>query len=291
MKGMAAKKSKKVKKKAMRARRFTPRQHQIIRDLADMVGKLIPATSRGDYSLQRLAKDRGLSKYFDARLSSKQKQFVAFITKLHGAHPRTLKILVNDILADAVEKRRVKGNPILRPEAEALKAKLTEFGIDLTAEIDELQLPVDRPKITPPPIVVQQSLERLGLNLALREKILPLFNDGYVNESVRKAGEIFEAVVMKWSGVQNKYGRDLMAHVFNKDNPVIDVSAYHGSEVTNPMDEKEGFMLVAMGSMHWCKNIVGHGDVNQLSPQDAAARIVLLSHFLDVVDQALQKMK
>lgn len=283
-----AKKLKKSKK-VLRTKRFTPRQHQIIHDLASMIGKLIPATSRGDYSLQQLAKDRGLSKYFEARLPSKQKQFVSFIIKVHGTHPRTLKVLVNDILADAVAKRRVKGNPILRPEADALKAKLLEFGIDLTAEIDGLQLPIDRPKITPPPIVVQQSLERLGLNPLLREKVLPLFNDGYVNEAVRKAGEIFESVVTKWGGAQGKYGRDLMAYVFNKDT-IIDVSAYHGSEITNPMDEKEGFMLVAMGSMHWCKNIVGHGDVDQLAPQDAAARVILMSHLLDVVDhQVIEK--
>lgn len=279
----------KTKKKVVRAKRFTPRQQQLIHDLADILGKLIPATSRGDYSLQRLAKDRGLGKYFDERLSSKQKQFVSFITKVHGAHPRTLKTIINDILADAVDKRRAKGNPILRPEADALKAVLTEFGINLNAEIDGLQLPIDRPKITPPPIVIKQSLERLGINIALREKVIPLFNDGYVNEAVRKAGEIFESVVTKWGGVQGKYGRDLMAHVFNKDNPVIDVSSYHGSEITNAMDEKEGFMLVAMGSMQWCKNIVGHGDVDQLAPHDAVARIILVSHLLDVVDETLKK--
>jgi hypothetical protein len=282
------KKHKKQKKKVVHTKRFTPRQHQIIRDLAEMLGKLVPATSRGEYSLQRLAKDRGLRKYFNERLSSKQKQFVFFITKLHSVHPRTLKVIVNDILADAVEKRRLKGNPILRSEADALKEKLLEFGIDLRAEIDGLQLPIDRPKITPPPIVVQQSLEKLGINPALHEKVLPLFNDGYINEAVRKAGEIFESVVTKWGGVSGKYGRDLMAHVFNKDTPVIDVSSYHGNEITNHMDEKEGFMLVAMGSMQWCKNIVGHGDVEQLAPQDAAARIILLSHLLDVVDQTLK---
>src|SRR6185437_15170085 len=263
-------------------RRYSPREHQIIRDLADMVGKLIPATSRGDYSLQQLAKNRGLGKYFLERLPSKQKQFIHFISKVHGSHPRTLKILLNDVLADAVERRRIKGDPILRPEADALKEKLLAFGIDLTAEIDGLHLPVTRPKITPPPIVVQQSLERLGLHPLLHDKVLPLFKDGHVNESVRKAGEILETAVSKWSAVRGKYGRDLMAHVFNKDTPIIDVSTYHGSEITNSMDEKEGFMLVAMGAMQWCKNVVGHGDVDQLSPQDAAARIILVSHLLEV---------
>lgn len=285
-----ASKKKKVKK-VTRSKRFTPRQQQVIHDLAEMLGKLVPATSRGEYSLQRLAKDRGLGKYFLEKLSSKQKQFIHFISKVHGAHPRTLKSLINNVLADAVEKRRTKGDPILRPEADALKAKLLEFGIDLAKEIDGLQLPVTRPKITPPPIVIQQSLEKLGLHPILHDKVIPLFKDGHVNEAVRKAGEILETSVSKWSGVHGKYGRDLMAHVFNKDAPIIDVSAYHGSEITNTMDEKEGFMLVAMGSMQWCKNIVSHGDVDQLSPQDAVARIILLSHLLEVIDITLKNEK
>jgi hypothetical protein len=103
-----------------------------------MIGKLIPATSRGDYSLERLAKERGLSRYFLGKLSSKQKQFIHFISKVHSHRPRTLKIIINDILADAVQRRRAKGDPILRPEADALKASLLEFGIDLEREIDEL---------------------------------------------------------------------------------------------------------------------------------------------------------
>jgi hypothetical protein len=183
----------------------------------------------------------------------------------------------------------MKGNPILRAEADALKIKLSEFGIDLVKEIDELELPTSRPKITPPPIVIQQSLERIGLHPLSQEKVISLFKDGYINESVRKAGEIFESTVSKWSGIQGKFGRDLMAQAFNKDTPVIDVSKYHGSEITNPMDEKEGFMLVSMGAMQWCKNIVSHGDVDQLSPQDAVARILLLNHLLEVIDQILTK--
>jgi hypothetical protein len=288
---MKTKKLKKPVRKVKRSRptRYTPRQQQIIGDLADMLGKLIPATSRGDYSLERLAKQRGLSKYFLVKLSSKQKQFVHFISKVHASHPRTLKILINNILADAVAKRRLKGNPVLRPEAEAFKSKLFEFGINLTQEIDSLELPITRPKITPPPFPVQQSLEKIGLHPLLLDKVVTLFKEGHLNEAVRKAGEIFEASISKWSGVKGKFGRDLMAHVFNKDNPVIDVSSYHGSEITDVMDEKEGFMLVSMGSMQWCKNIVGHGDVDQLAPHDAAARIVIISHLLDVSDSILNK--
>jgi hypothetical protein len=281
----------KAKKKAKRQprKRYSPRQQQVIGQLAEMLGNLMPATSRGPFSLQTLAKERKLGKFFNEKLSSKQKQFTYFITAVHKVHPRTLKPIVNDILADAVARRRSNGKPILRPEADALKTKLLEFGIDLNREIDELELPETRPNITPPPLVVQQALEKLAPHRLLAEKVLPMFKDGYINESIRKAGEMLEVAVMQGSGVCDRYGRDLMSNVFNKDAPIIDVSGTHTSSVLNPMDEKEGFVLIAMGVMQWCKNIVGHGDVDQLAPQDGASRIVLINHLLDVVDAATSR--
>lgn len=278
-----------TKKKSQSRRRYSPREQQVIQDLADMLGKFVPATSQGNFSLQSIAKDKGLGKYFDEKLSSKKKQFIYFIQKVHANHPRTLKPFINDILADAVEKRRVRGNPILRPEADALKDKLMEFGIDLCKEIDELELPTTRPNITPPPQVIQQAVERIGLHQLLLPQVLPLFKDGYVNEAVRKAGEILEAAVLRWSGVRGRMGRDLMSHVFNKDNPIIDVSMYHGSEISNAMDEREGFMLVAMGTMQWCKNTVGHGDVGQLPPHEGASRIILVNHLIEVIEIVISR--
>lgn len=280
--------AKKVKKSQPR-RRYSPREQQIIQDLADRLGRLIPATSQGSFSLQRIAKEKNLNKFFVEKLTSKKKQFIHFISSVHRTHPRTLKSLINDILAESVTRRRTQGNPILRPEADALKEKLLEFNIDLTREIDELELPQTRPNITPPPQVVVQAVERLGLHQLLLSQVLPLFKDGYVNEAIRKAGEVLETAVTKWSGVRGRFGRDLMAHVFNKDAPLIDVSTYHGSEITNSMDEKEGFMFVAMGAMQWCKNVVGHGNVDQLPPQEAASRIIIISHLLEVIDSVLAR--
>lgn len=285
------KKGKSKTKKSVPRKRCSPRQQQIIQDIAGLLGKLIPATSQGHFSLQKVAKKKGLGKFFDEKLSSKQKQFIYFVSEVHRRHPRMLKPFINDILAEAVVKRRSKGDPILRPEADSLKLKLFEFGIDLKKEIDELDLPTTRPAITPPPTMILQSLERIGLHPLLLESVLPLFKDGYMNEAVRKSGEVFETAISRWSGVRGRFGRDLMSHVFNKDNPVIDISTYHGSEILNPMDEKEGFMLVSMGAMQWCKNTVGHGDVNQLPPHEAASRIILMNHLVEVVDSMIKKQE
>lgn len=40
-----------------------------------------------------------------------------------------------------------------------------------------------------------------------------------------------------------------------------------------------------MRSIHWCKNVMGRSDVDQLSPSNAAARIILLIHLLEVIDK------
>jgi len=192
--------------------------------------------------------------------------------------------LVNNILAEAVEWRRTKSVPILRSEAETLKSHLYALAIDLRREIDDLQLPAKRPRITPPPIHVKQALEKFGLHRVLLDKVFPLFADGHVNEAVRKAGEIFEVFAARGLPGQRRYGRDLVATVFSATKPIIDISGYHSSETLNPTDEKEGYMFLSMGAMHWCKNIVGHGDVDQLDPVDAAARIILISHLIQVAE-------
>jgi len=207
---------------------------------------------------------------------------------VHRDKPRTLKPFVADLLAVAVEKRRQKGSPLLRPEADLLKAKLIEFGIDLAKEIDDLQLPSTRPHITPPSVVTLQALDRIGLHPLLLEKVLPLFKEGHINEAVRKAAEIFEARVCSVSGLK-LYGRPLMAKAFDRENPLIDVAGYHGSEAGNVGDEREGFMLIAMGSMQWCENLVGHDDIPQVRPHDGASRVALISHLLEVVQAAEER--
>jgi len=278
------------KKQVSRLRRYSPREQQNIINLADSLGKLIPATSRGDFCLQKIAKNSGLNKYFDPKLANKRKQFTYFIQQVYGRHARKFKTIVNNILAESVERRRSKGDPILRTEADTLKDNLFALKIDLRKEIDDLNLPTQRPKITPPPIYIKQALEKLGLHPILLEKVFPLFIDGHLNEAVRKAGEIYEVFVRKADPTNKKYGRDLMATIFNANSPVVNISGYHGNGILNPNDEKEGYMYLAMGAAHWCKNIMGHGDVDQLSPTDAASRIILINHLIEVAESQMKDL-
>lgn len=277
----------KIRKK--RLRRYSPSEQQNIRDLAEIFGGLLPATSRGDYCLQKIATKERLGKYFNSKLSNKKKQFVYFIEQVYGRHPIKFKSIINNILADAIERRRKQGNPVLRQEADLLKEKLYALKIDLRKEIDNLNLPKDRPKITPPPVSVKQALEKIGLHPHLLDKVFPLFCDGHLNEAVRKSGEIFESFIIRSSGIKGKYGRDLVANAFNPQNPMINIAGYHNSDILNETDEKEGFLYLSMGAMQWCKNIMSHNDVEQLSPSDAASRIIIISHLLEVVEIQFDK--
>ncbi|MFZ2985961.1 MAG: hypothetical protein WA083_04555, partial [Candidatus Moraniibacteriota bacterium] len=97
MKKKTAKRKNKIKKKKLR--RFTPLEQQHIRDLADLLGSLLPATSRGDYCLQKIATNSRLGKYFDSSLGNKKKQFIYFIQQVYGRHKVKFKTIVNNILA------------------------------------------------------------------------------------------------------------------------------------------------------------------------------------------------
>jgi len=49
-----------IKNRSAVLRRYSPSEQQDIMDLADSLALLLPATSRGDYSLQNIAKNAGL---------------------------------------------------------------------------------------------------------------------------------------------------------------------------------------------------------------------------------------
>ena len=241
--------------------------------------------------MQTIAKNYGLGKYFDSKLPNKKKQFDYFIRQVLGRHPRKFKTIVNNILAESIERRRKNGNPILRDEIDYLKNTLYSLNVDLRNEIDGLKLPKERPRITPPPTSVVQALKNIGLHRIFLDKVLPMFENGHINEAVHKAGELFEKEVLKYGGGANVYGRGLMCSIFNKEKPIIDIRGYHQGEILNETDEREGYMYLTMGAMHWCKNIVGHGDVEQLSPQDAASRIIFINHLVEVMEKQVSEKK
>jgi uncharacterized protein (TIGR02391 family) len=265
---------------------ITAPQAQAIRGLAEQIGKLIALEGfRSSFSLTSIAKKKGLFKYLPKKSINKKEAFFEFLKNLHCYKPRTIKILVREILPVAIEKRHAKGDPVLEAEALELSNKLKMVGINLRSEILALNLPKERPKTVPPPIAVQKILDTFSLHPILLPDCKDMFINGHINESVRKALERYEKLVQDLSGVHNKQGSDLMAHVFNEQTPKVKLNALNSPQEIN---KQIGYKFVAMGIMHWWRNNLSHGDEEQIPHYDALGRLILITNLIHELDRRVK---
>ncbi|MFZ2253341.1 MAG: TIGR02391 family protein [Minisyncoccia bacterium] len=271
----------KTKKVAKRVTVTAP-QAQAIRELADQVGKLISLEGyRSSFSLTSVAKEKGLTRYIPKKSVNKKEAFYGFLLNLHKHKPRTIKILIREILPVAIEKRHKKGDPVLEAEALELSGKLKVIGIDMTTEIAGMNLPKERPKTVPPPIAIQKILDTYVLHPSMLPDCKQMFIEGHINESVRKALERFEKLVQDLTSLHDKQGPDLMATAFSEQVPLIKVSNGGTSQEKN---KQLGFKFTTMGLMHWWRNNLSHGDENQLPHHDALGRLIMISNLFHEVD-------
>mgnify|MGYP001236492934 CR=1 FL=1 len=281
----ASKKNQSKSRTPKKRKTITAPQAQAIRGLAEQLGKLIALEGfRSSFSLTSLAKKRGLSKYLPKKSVNKKESFFEFLKNLQCHKPRTIKILIREILPIAIEKRHAKGDPVLEAEAIELSNRLITIGINLKSEILALNLPKERPKTVPPPIAVQKILDTFTLHPTLLPDCKDMFINGHINESVRKALERFEKLVQDLSGVHNKQGADLMAQVFNEQQPKIKVNTL---TTTQEINKQIGFKFIAMGIMHWWRNNLSHGDEEQVAHYDALGRLILITNLIHELDQRI----
>jgi uncharacterized protein (TIGR02391 family) len=283
---MVKKKDKKVaKKREIKKRTLSAAEKQSVRKLADQLGGFISLSGyRSNFSLTTIAKERGLLKYFPKKnkIKNKKETFAFFLEKVLCYKPRTLKLIVRDLLPTAIEKRHSQGNPVLEAEAVELSNTLKELGINLEKEIAELHLPKERPRVVPPPMSIQKILDEIGLHPILLPNCKQLFVDGHVNESVRKACEKYEKHVQNLSGLSHLQGSDLMAQAFSEKNPKISLNVLHSSQEKN---EQIGYKFIAMGVMHWWRNTLSHNDEEQLSHIEAVGRLLMVSNLIHQLDE------
>lgn len=273
---------KKIRKECVK--HFSAVDIQNIRILAEMLGNFVPYSGyKSKFNIVSIVKKRGLSKYLSKGSSSKKEALVEFIRKLHRNKPRTIKIIVREIMPRAIERRHAQGNPILFDEAESFAKQLCKIGIDLRKEILALNFPKSRPSIVPPPFEIQDILKKFSLHPLLMPDCQKLFIEGHINEAVRKALEKFEAYVQKKSG-SNFVGIDLMGNVFNLNCPLIKLNSLSNK---TEQCEQEGFMHIAMGIMQWWRNSLSHGDAKQIDHQEALGRIFVVSNLLKRVENII----
>ena len=274
---------KKINKKFTKKRiTVTAPQAQAIRNLAEQLGKLIALSGfRSSFSLTTIAKERGLSKYLPSKAVNKKEAFYEFLRNLYCYKPRTIKILVREILPKSIEKRHERGDPVLEAEVLELSTKLKTLNIDLESEIIAMNLPKERPKTVPPPIAIQKILDAYILHPLLLPDCKKMFIEGHINESVRKALERFEKTIQDLTGIHDKQGPDLMATVFNEQNPKIKFNILSSPQEIN---KQIGFKFTTMGIMHWWRNNLSHGDEVQLPHHDALGRLIIVSNLFHEID-------
>lgn len=257
---------------------------QNIRTLAEQLGEIIPATSmnKSGFCFATLAKEYKLKKFWENK-GQKKESIANFLKFIYKKHPRVLKKLIRENLSRAIERRHKNGNPILRQEAENLSATLYKLGIDLKKEIKELDLPTTRPSIVPPKIEMQKALGSLSLHPLLLPECKKMFDEGHLNESVRKALEKYEVYIRETSGL-SLIGTNLMEQVFDEKNPKLEIS--RDSDKRRKDGLQEGFKDISRGAMGYWRNYSSHGDEDQMPVQDAVAILGVISHLLYVVQKA-----
>lgn len=269
-------------KREVKKRTLSVRNRQQVRILAEQLGQLIPLSGfRSTFNVTQLAKERGLAQYLPKKSQNKKESLAVFLENVISYRPRTLKIIIQEILPKAIERRHQNGNPVLAAEADTFATTLFDLGIDLRKEIKELHLPAERPTIVPPPPEVRKMVETYPLHPTLLPECKKIFLDGHINESVRKALEKYELVIQQLSS-SPKQGKDLMATVFSEQAPVVRV----GDTATQAgCNAQEGMKFISMGIMQWWRNNLSHGDEGQMPHHEAFSRLILVSNLLHTLDE------
>ena len=268
---------------SQKRKRLSAARIQDLRKLADQIGKIIPATSpnkKSGFCFKAIAKNMGLAKYWSDKSDSKKEAIFEFLSKVYQNHPKLIYRVFRENFARGIERRQKAGEPVLQAEMDELDKTLRRLDINLSKEIQELNLPKERPKIVPPPYKFQRVIDDLGLHPVLQPVCAKLFKDGHLNESVRKALEKYEVYVQKKTGLNN-IGNDLMANAFSEKNPKIKIA---DTATRRGQGLQEGFKFISMGSMGFWRNFCSHGDEEQMNHQDAIAILAAISHLLHYLD-------
>ncbi|MBA7683917.1 hypothetical protein ES703_92305 [subsurface metagenome] len=110
-----------------------------------------------------------------------------------------------------------------------------------------------------------------------------LFQDGHYPEAIFAAFKSLEAYVKKKSGVKNKSGKDLMAHVFSESNPILKIKC---SLPDTAKEEQEGFKFIFMGAMVGIRNPKAHYEITQRDRARTSQYLALASLLFKTVDDA-----
>lgn len=126
----------------------------------------------------------------------------------------------------------------------------------------------------------------------LHEKITAvsekLFLDKHYSQSIFEAIKVLEKEIKKKSGIKNKFGVDLVNHVFNKDNSILMI--VKGKE-QEQIDEREGFRFLYMGAFLGIKNPKSHSNPSLDNAMKAIEYLSFISLLLRKLDESIRTRK
>lgn len=260
---------------------MTAKKRQDVARLAKALGELIPATSRGPFCFESIAKSRSSTRRFWKKGRNKEEMITNFFLGVYRYHPNLIYKIARENIEKGITRRHKNGNPVLRSEIKILDGILNDLGINMGKELKELDLPSKRPYIVPPPFEYQKMIGKISLEPDLQEKCRQLFLDGHINESIRKAFEIFESRIQNISKLE-EIGTDLMMKAFNEDDPIIKIA---DTSTKKGKSFQQGYRFIAAGSMLFLKNKYGHGDEPQESYIDGFQMLLTANQLLREVNK------
>jgi uncharacterized protein (TIGR02391 family) len=105
--------------------------------------------------------------------------------------------------------------------------------------------------------------EALRLHSTVRRVSESLFKTGHYAQAIFEAFKCIEVMVREKSGITDRDGQALMAHVLNESEPILRLNPLH---TTSEKNEQIGFKFIFMGCMTGVRNPKAHDIVKQRDP-------------------------
>jgi len=110
-----------------------------------------------------------------------------------------------------------------------------------------------------------------------------LFKDGHYNLSIFESFKALNNFVKEKSERTDLDGKDLMAKVFSKNNPILKLNSL---TTDSEINEQEGFMFLFMGSMVGVRNPRAHEEIKESDPYKALEYIAFASLLAKRIDES-----
>ncbi|MDD4039228.1 MAG: TIGR02391 family protein [Sphaerochaeta sp.] len=267
--------------------RLTRQRQEHINTLADSLAKIAPTTVywEGSFSIETLARDWGLYKYFKKQ-RNKKNDLRLFLSNVFRYRVRTPKQLVIEIVKRGMQWKANQGETVGDELLGDIAKEMAALGFDIEKELTALERPAPS-KLCLPGAVILRAFKALPFHQkVMQEDIINLFTSGQYNEAVRKCFERLEATVQGiCTDLKSEYGKDLMSKAFSETNPRIKITLCRNQEEINT---QQGIRFMAMGAMMSIRNPTSHGDKGQMNVGEAIELIGFASYLFKLVDKRIE---